>query len=119
MKFTLPLPPSINRTYGVGQRKNGTSAMYKQKKATDWETEAGWTIRTKHHGKPLEGPVQLEIAWFYNVDRDIDAGLKLLLDLLQKQQVYLNDRQVRRITNMTIAQDKENPRVEVEINEII
>lgn len=89
--------------------------MYKNSKATDWETEAGWVIRSKWRTKPLEGPVELEIAWFYRVDRDIDAGLKLLLDLLQKQQVYLNDRQVRKITNMTIQEDKKNPRVEVTI----
>lgn len=68
---------------------------------------------------PFIGEVQLEIAWYYKEDRDIDAGLKLLLDLLQKQQVYFDDRQVRRITNMTIQPDPKNPRVEVTINEII
>lgn len=118
MKFILPLPLSINRTYGVGKKRDGSATMFKNEKATDWETEAGWMIRAKHPGKPLEGPVQLEIEWFYKVDRDIDAGLKLLLDLLQKQRVYLDDRQVRRINKMTIQPDPKNPRVEVTINEI-
>ena len=116
MKFTLPLPPCINQTYGVS--RNGYQAMFKKRPVKNWEFVAGWEVKRQWKGKPLDGPVSLEIHWFYKNDRDIDAGLKVLLDLFQKQSVYLNDGQVRRITNMTIDEDKKNPRVEVEINEI-
>lgn len=118
MNIVLPLPPGINRTYGVGINRSGSSVMYKNTSAKLWEEEAGWTLKKVWHEKPMEGPVEMEIHWFYKDDRDIDAGLKLLLDLFQKQGVYLDDRQVRKITNMTIDEDRTNPRVEVTINKI-
>lgn len=124
MKYILPLPPSINQTYGIGGF--GKTVMYKRKPVKDWETTAGWEIKhqymklkkTKLEVYPLSGDVQMEIHWFYRINRDIDAGLKVLLDLFQKQNIYLNDRQVRKITNMTIERDSKNPRVEVELCEI-
>ncbi len=116
MKFVLPLPPSINATYGVS--RTGEHPMYKKKEVKDWEFTAGWEIKRFTTGKPLHftGPVEVGITWFYKHDRDIDNGMKVLLDLFEKQQIYKNDRQVRRITHIDIFEDKVNPRVEVEIN---
>lgn len=116
MKFILPMPPGINRTYGVNLEQNGR--MYKKKTVTDWEEDAMYSIILQWKGRrePLKGNVQVGINWFYKVDRDIDAGLKVLLDVFQKANVYKNDGQVRRITHMDIAEDKENPRVEVQID---
>lgn len=118
MKFTLPLPPSINRTYGVN--RNAEFPMYKRKVVKDWEFTAGWDIKRHMVGKPatFTGPVKMGITWYYDIDRDIDAGLKVLLDLFQKQLIYKNDRQVREISYIRMVQDRENPRVEVEVDSL-
>ena len=115
MKFVLPLPPSINRTYGVS--RNGDHAMYKRKPVKDWEFTAGWEIKRQMMGKPVSfsGPVKIGIAWYYQFDRDIDAGFKVLLDLFEKQQIYKNDRQVREVMYIRIFKDVKNPRVEIEL----
>lgn len=118
MKITLPLPPSINRTYGVN--RTGVHPMFKRPIVKEWETEAGYAIlrQVKKSQIPFIGPVSIGIKWFYAINRDIDAGLKVLLDVFEKQNVVSNDRQFRRITGIDIAEDKENPRVEVEINNL-
>lgn len=115
MKFILPMPPTLNRTYGVGNGK-----MYKNKTAKEWEEEAGFVILTQRKGKhlPLEGKISFGITWFYEYDRDIDAGLKILLDLFEKQSVVKNDRQFRKCEYIDIFEDVDNPRVEVLINEM-
>lgn len=118
MKFTLSLPPSINQTYGVNRVT--PNPMFKRKGAKNWEHLAGQEImiQTSGNRKVFEGPVKMGITFYYKIDRDIDAGLKILLDLFQKQNVYTNDRQVRKIMYIDIFEDKENPRVEVEIYEL-
>lgn len=115
MKFILPLPPSINRTYGIG---NGR--MYKRAGVREWEEEAGWSMvqsRVEKQFDTLTGPVRVCITWFFKINRDIDASIKVLLDLLEKHRVYENDKQVREL-QIKIFEDKKSPRVEVEIYEI-
>lgn len=114
MKFTLPLPPSINQTYGVN--RDAYHPMFKRKAVKDWEFTAGWEIKRQLPGLiPFEGPVKVGVKWFYDANRDIDAGLKVLLDLFQKQYIVKNDRQIRKIMYIDIFEDKKNPRTEVEI----
>lgn len=127
MKFTLPMPPGINRTYGIrginlkinGKYNIPSTKMYKKQIVRDWENEAGFAILVQWKGRhaPLAGKLEMGIDWFINHERDIDAGLKVLLDVFAKQRVYLNDSQIKRITHIDIKEDKENPRVEVEIEE--
>ena len=129
MILTLSLPPCINQTYGVN--RNASHPMYKRKIVKDWEFTAGWEVKkqlveanrfVKKNGEPdstpIKGDVKVGITWYYRINRDIDAGLKVLLDLLQKQNVYENDRQVREIMYIKILRDIKNPRVEVVIYEM-
>lgn len=83
----------------------------------DWEYTAGWEIKRQSAMKPLPflGKVQIGITWYYERDRDIDAGLKVLLDLFEKQYVVKNDRQFRKVMYIDMKEDKKNPRVEVEL----
>ncbi len=115
MRFILSMPPSINQTYGVSSRHNG-ARLYKRTEAVDWERSAGWEVKHQWKGRkmPLESDVSMQVVWYYHRDRDIDASLKILLDLFQKQRVYLNDRQVVELS-VHKKQDLAKPRVEVEI----
>lgn len=117
MIFTLTLPPSINRTYGVSRM--GKIPFYKRKPVKDWEFIAGWEVKRQYTGKRkiLTGKISMKIKFFFTRNRDIDSGLKVLLDLFQKQDIYLNDKQVIELI-VNKYQDLEKPRVEVEINEV-
>ena len=114
MKLILPMPPSINQTYGISR-----FSMYKRKPVKDWERTAGYEIlsQRKCSKDPFTGSVIVNIEWYYNAERDIDAGIKVLLDLFQKMNIYLNDSQVHEL-HVTKCQDTMKPRVEAEINEI-
>jgi Holliday junction resolvase RusA-like endonuclease len=119
MKLVLSLPPGINKTYGVNPESK-VNKVYKRRVATDWEETAGYEIinQTAKSKTIFLGDVDVGIKWFYKYNRDIDSGLKILLDLFQKQHIYLNDRQVKRISYIELHKDLLNPRVEVEINEL-
>jgi Holliday junction resolvase RusA-like endonuclease len=109
MKITLPLPTSINRTY-----RSGNGHYWKSDEARIWEAKAMYVYTKQAKNiKPVEGNVLLEIKFFLKRDRDIDSGLKILLDFLQGR-FYGNDRQVQEL-DVVKFMDKENPRVEVRI----
>lgn len=127
MKFILPLPPGVNKTYGVNTEppkfgeKRKRAPLFKRQVALDWEYDAGWEIKRKLSREKFiqfKGRVQMGIDWYVADDRDIDAGLKILLDVFTKQRVYIDDKQVRYITHIGIFEDKKNPRVEVELDEM-
>ena len=114
MKFILTMPPSINATY----KTSGEGGFYKSQKAHDWTEEAGYAVKKQRIGRRIiTGSVIVTISWFYKKNRDIDAGMKLLLDLLQKQDIYKDDIQIQEMA-VHKEQDTLNPRVEVEVYEM-
>jgi Holliday junction resolvase RusA-like endonuclease len=114
MKFTLSMPPGINKTYGVTRK--GKIPFYKKPAVRDWEYSAGWEVKRQWKGRKIAmtGNLLITIVFYYRHNRDIDAGIKVLLDLFQRMGVYKNDQQ---ITEMAVSKepDLERPRVEVEI----
>lgn len=109
LRFTLPLPPTLNATY-----KTGNGKFYKDAKAKVWEKEVGWIVKQK---KPLEGVIKVEIDMYLKRDRDIDSSLKLILDTMAHCGVYNNDNQVA-VLYVTKETDKDNPRMSVFVEEI-
>lgn len=122
MKFSLPIPPSINRTYGVSGSFKDTR-FYKKAIATDWEKEAGWLLKTQIQKNgykrklPFLGDIRVEITYYYSRNRDWDAGNKILCDLLEHGGVYKNDMQIVEAQVKKFS-DPGNARVEVEVAEI-
>ena len=117
MNFTLPLPPSINKTYGVS--RFGASAMYKKTVVKEWETKAGWEIKqqllklgVKKKQLPYKGKIRMDVTWYFLRNRDIDSGIKVLLDFLEDYNIYENDQQIVEV-KMKKEFDATNPRVEV------
>lgn len=111
MKFVLTIPPSINRTYGV--TRSGKIPFYKKKVVRNWEWIAGWEVKSQRVDKTMYlNEVKMDIKFYYQRQADIDNGLKVLLDLFQKQMIYKNDKQVKKL-NVEVFQDLINPRVEV------
>ena len=108
MIFTFPLPPTTNSSY----RTTKTGGFYTTQKHKDWFTEAGWISKKEYKGKPIKDEVVVDITLYLKTDRDIDGSVKPILDLLQRQGVYVNDSQV---VELSVAKetDKAHPRVVV------
>ncbi len=113
MKIVLPLPVSINQTY-----KTGRGNFYTSKEVKEWVDIALWHIKKQWKRKTLKGKVYMHIWWFLKRERDISSGLKLLEDVLEKGKVYENDKQIYQ-TVMNKGFDRDNPRVEVEVEGIL
>lgn len=116
MKFTLSMPPGINKTYGVTRK--GKIPFYKKPVVREWENEAGWEVKRQWKGRKIAmtGELSVEVIFFYKYNRDIDGGLKVLLDLFQRSGVYANDQQIIELI-VHKKQDLLKPRVEVQIDE--
>lgn len=106
MKFTLPLPPSVNRIYKIGN-----SRIYTSKELAYFKEAVFYVLRGKNQ---FSGKVSIYVDFYFPNDRhDIDNCLKPLFDSLQGT-VIKNDRQIRRaVVHYYI--DKRDPRVEVEL----
>jgi Holliday junction resolvase RusA-like endonuclease len=107
--ISLPLPPTINSYYSqsiVGRR-------YKTGPAREWETEAGYLLL--NHKK--YGNKKIKVTYYFfmsNWNSDYDNRLKILNDLLEKQNIIDNDNQIIE-AHIYKSVDFENPRVELEI----
>ncbi|MBC7105303.1 MAG: RusA family crossover junction endodeoxyribonuclease [Firmicutes bacterium] len=116
MRYTLPLPPPLNRTYRAAYRPSlGRTAFFMDARATAWKREAERILKTKHR-KPTTAPVEVFVFWFLSRDRDCDSGLKLVLDAL-KGTAIADDKQVTALHAFK-ERDARNPRVEVEVWEV-
>lgn len=111
--FVIPLPPPINQTYKTTLK----GGFYKSEKAKEWEKEAGWEIKSQKgkQQKVSKKTYTVDIIYYLTRDRDIDSSIKILFDLLQKQQIIQND---RLITNLYATKRivKKDPHVEITIS---
>ncbi|UKS25039.1 RusA family crossover junction endodeoxyribonuclease [Paenibacillus sp. HWE-109] len=132
MKIVIPgTAPSVNHMYENRAirytNKKGQAAMRRIKVLSrDAEHYQNLAIllakawRTKNKWKPPDGKVIVNLWYFWpdNKKRDTHNTLKLLLDCLEAAQIYTNDRYaLPRIMDYEV--DKKNPRVEIEIVEVI
>lgn len=115
MFFILPLPPGINATYGTNKSGN----FYKKTKAKDWEEIAGWKIKQVASAKRRmiaeKCGVKLLVCFDPLHEPDIDAYIKITLDLLQRQSLVKNDKLVWDLQVKKFI-DADHPRIEVTIS---
>ena len=88
-EIKLPVPPPLNSVYR-STYKGGALRTYKSKEAKEYAEEVGWLLKQI---KPEEGQVRLKLNFCFGRDRDIDSGLKVLLDALSGY-IYNNDKQI-------------------------
>lgn len=109
----LPYPPSANRYW-----KHANNRTYVSAEAKAYKSECGWSARSQSAAEmPLAGPVRLTMR-FYRPRKagDLDNRLKVTLDALNGI-VFVDDAQVVEL-HAYRYEDKRNPRVEVEIQEV-
>ena len=121
-RLILPLPPSVNHAYRNFTTPKGRRMRVLTHKADAFKREAEW--RTKawmqqtgwimpNHGKKVI--VRIWVFWKSNQRRDTDNIMKLLLDAM-KEIAFWDDRMALPQV-MDFSVDKENPRIEVELEE--
>lgn len=107
---TLPL--TTNRLYA----SNGNRRFLRPEGRANKEA-IGWEARTQHKGEPLTGSLSvfIEFWWPTRRNHDID-NIKGLLDALTGI-LWVDDGQIVQLTLMK-GYDKENPRVEMRVQEL-
>lgn len=120
-KLVLTLPPSVNHMYingRIGHRLSrilsDSSKMWMQENALKtnlWRNKNGW--QTSQYKTVVK-------LWFYFPDhrrRDTHNSLKILMDTLEKAQIFVDDKYaLPQIIDYSI--DKKNPRVEMEFQKV-
>lgn len=108
IRLTLPTPPSANRYWRTYRNRVTISD-----EAKTYKTAVGWMARTAID-EPLTGDVSITLRWFRQAKRgDLDNRTKVMLDALNGI-AYSDDSQVAEI-HAYRYDDKDNPRMEVEI----
>jgi len=109
-------PRSTNNIYKTLCRGNFPTRYMSQEGKTLKEAYQ-WQIRSQYKGKPIKTPVGVKMSlWNGNKRKnDIDNFNKLVFDALTGL-VYEDDSQITEL-HIIKGYDKENPRVEIEVNE--
>lgn len=123
LKFTSPLPPSTNEYLGKRVAYAGGKPyvqVYKTKKAMDYENYMVKTLKRCSVEQGWEKPkkneyINMRLIYYMNkLGRDIDNTYKLLQDALKNAGLIIDDDKVIPIP-IDIFIDKDNPRIEVEL----
>ena len=106
--FTLPVPPSANKYWGVSG-----SRMYVTAEAKAYKQEIKYLLA---QSVPMKGLVAVNFSVYRpRMKGDLDNYNKIMFDALQGL-VYENDNQIVEIHSFR-EDDKDNPRVELYIYE--
>jgi Holliday junction resolvase RusA-like endonuclease len=90
-RLLLPVPPSTNNLF----RNGSHGGRYKTKAYKAWLTEACWEIKLQRPPTlhpPLRTCLRVLIEAPLGPNRDIDNGLKAVLDVLTTMGVYADDK---------------------------
>ena len=99
-RFSLPVPPSANAlfTYRAGSRQRIKTDAYRA-----WITEAGWGVARSGALSDRHKRVRVEIDLPFDRRRDIDNGIKPVLDLLVRHSIVKDDRWVDELVVRRVA----------------
>lgn len=112
ISLTLPYPPSANRYW----RKTRTGRVYVSDEAKTFKQEVGYCAGGQSGG-PMMGDIRLVIDIYRpRKSGDLSNRIKILEDALNGL-AYHDDSQVTEIVARRFD-DKQNPRVEIEITQI-
>lgn len=109
-------PRSTSHIYQYACRGNHP-CMYMTKIGRFIKEDYAWQARSQYHGNPLSGRLRIEITIYFGTKRkaDWDNFHKLSMDALTGI-VWADDSQIEEAT-VVKRYDKQNPRIEIVINE--
>ena len=110
--------PSKSNSYKLTSR-GGFASMYKSKALKEYEKSFFLQCPATWRNRNLDKLMRIELHIYYTSNRlDLDNSAKILLDCLESAKVIKNDNLVAELY-MTKHIDKENPRVEILIKELL
>jgi len=112
IRFTVPIPPSVNEAYRSFRGRNILS-----RKGREWYKSVVQDIRSQVAGNFVIGPcaVTYEYTFADNRRRDIFNYEKLLSDAITKAHVWNDDSQISDGRVIRLPVDKNNPHCDVYI----
>lgn len=116
-RISLPLPPSANNLFANA----AAGGRYPTKEYKQWLRGAGWIVQAEKskQGIPSEPeqkkPYEVTLVFGMTRQRDIDNGIKAVLDLMKKQGIISDDRWVDRLIVERLRQKPASGNVVVEI----
>lgn len=117
MRFVIsPNPPGINETYKIGKnKKTDKRFFYKSEVATAWAADAALQIGAQaglQNWEDISDYYQISII-FTNFNLDVDAPLKLCLDVLS-QKLGFNDNRIMKASIEKIISIKDEIIIDLE-----
>lgn len=115
INLTLPYPPSANRYWrSVVNKKTGRAMVFVSEEAKQFKRDVRTLVHRAIKDTLIVGEISLT-ARFFRPQRsgDLSNRIKVLEDAMQGV-VYADDKQIVEI-HASRHEDKQNPRVEVEI----
>jgi Holliday junction resolvase RusA-like endonuclease len=110
MNLVLPVPPSANRIWRRSGARTHKSAAY-----LAWQEAALWALREQvGTPAPIEGDAAVVIILVGRTGIDTDNVAKPTLDLLERAQVLVNDKQAMMI-ELRRRKTDEPARIEVTV----
>ena len=118
MNITLKGEPKSTQHIYKSTCRGRFATVYMSKEGKDLKESYQWQAKSQYKGKPLEGFLSVSAHLYFGTKRkqDIDNFNKLFFDALSGI-VWVDDAQIFDLY-LTKDYDKENPRIEVMIQEI-
>jgi len=122
IEFIIPLPPITKKNHSqiAVNPKNGRPFIVPSKQYKEYEKKALWYIPKQ---EPFCGPVNVKCVFFMPTRRKCDLTnlLEAINDIMVKSGLLEDDNYsvVQSVDGSRILYDKENPRTEVYIEEVV
>lgn len=119
MKIILKGSPRTTNTLYATVCRGSFPTRYMTKGGKDLKDDYSWQAKSQWKGQPLEGNVEVGIKIYFATKRkaDWDNFHKLSMDALTGI-VWVDDSQIQKAT-VEKFYDKENPRIELEVSELV
>lgn len=118
MKFTIKLPPVTKKNHGQIVWRGNRPIIIPSKQYLQYEKDCKWFIPNEK----AEGQVNIKALFYMPTHRRVDLVnlLQALCDILVKYGVIEDDNSdvIVSVDGSRVLYDKENPRTEVEIEEV-
>ena len=119
VKFTIKLPPVTKKNHSQIIYRNGKPMLVPSKQFTAYQKSAGWFL----HPKGINTPVNIKCLFYMNTRRVVDlVGLLQAVDDVLVHYGVIEDDNSRIVSGhdgSRVLYDKENPRTEIEITDMV
>lgn len=122
MKFTIKGEPRVKKNSQQIIYKNGRPLIIQNKRYLDFEEQCLWQIG-KAYRQQIDFPVNVQYVFYRGSKRKVDLTnlMEAMDDILVKANVLTDDNRdvIAKHDGSIVLYDKENPRIEVTIEELI